>query len=108
MKISTPYLQCLSNKTHPTGKKQPAAGKVHRTFYDRKNKRVRDLSCGNRRVYLDLEIRRVFCLQCNKVKQENLPFLADNPFYTKRFAFYVGKRCNSQTIKDVAAELHLD
>ncbi len=57
---------------------------------------------------IELEIRRVFCLSCNKVKQEKLAFLADNPFYTKRFAFYVGKRCNTQTIKDVAEELHLD
>ncbi len=69
---------------------------------------MRDLSSGNRRVYLELEIRRVFCICCNKVKQEKLKFLADNPFYTKRFAFYVGKRCNTQTIKDVAVELHLD
>jgi transposase len=42
------------------------------------------------------------------VKQERLDFLADNPFYTKRFAFYVGKRCRTSTIKDVATELHLD
>ena len=27
------------------------------------------------------------------VKQEKLDWLADNPFYTKRFAFYVGRRC---------------
>jgi len=42
------------------------------------------------------------------VKREPLAFLADNPFYTKRFAFYVGRRCVSATIKDVAQELHLD
>ena len=42
------------------------------------------------------------------MKQERLDFLADNPFYTKRFAFYVGKRCRASTIKDVATELHLD
>jgi len=42
------------------------------------------------------------------VKREHLAFLADNPFYTKRFAFYVGRRCVSATIKDVAQELHLD
>lgn len=42
------------------------------------------------------------------MKQEKLSFLADNPFYTKRFAFYVGKRCSSSTMKDVAKELHLD
>jgi transposase len=34
--------------------------------------------------------------------------LADNPFYTKRFAFYVGQRCRSATIRDVARELKLD
>ena len=42
------------------------------------------------------------------VKQEKLNFLSHNPLYTKRFAFYVGRRCRSATIKDVAQELHLD
>jgi transposase len=42
------------------------------------------------------------------VKQEKLPWLADNPFYTKRFAFYVGRRCRSSTIRDVARDLRLD
>jgi transposase len=42
------------------------------------------------------------------VKQEKLPWLAENPFYTKRFAFYVGRRCRSSAIQDVARELHLD
>jgi transposase len=42
------------------------------------------------------------------VKQEQLPWLADNPFYTKRFAFFVGRRCRASTIRDVAGELHLD
>ena len=32
------------------------------------------------------------------VKQERLAFLADNPFYTKRFAFYVGRRCRASPI----------
>jgi transposase len=41
------------------------------------------------------------------VKRERLNWLADNPFYTKRFAFYVGRRCRTATIKDVAKELHL-
>jgi transposase len=42
------------------------------------------------------------------VKQERLPFLADNLFYTKRFARYVGRRCRSATIKTIAQELRLD
>ena len=47
-------------------------------------------------------------MRCGKVKQEKLPFLASNPFYTKRFAIYAGRRCRSATIEDVAEELHLD
>ena len=66
------------------------------------------MSCGNTRVYLALEVRRVLCRCCGKVKREQLDFLADNPFYTKRFAWFVGRRCRSSTIKDVAEELHLD
>jgi transposase len=42
------------------------------------------------------------------VKRERLDFLADNPFYTKRFAYYVGRRCRASSIKEVAEELHLD
>ncbi|MGB9693370.1 MAG: transposase family protein, partial [Fervidobacterium sp.] len=42
------------------------------------------------------------------MKQERLDWLADNPFYTKRFAYYVGRRCRSSSIKAVAKELHLD
>ena len=42
------------------------------------------------------------------MKQERLDFLADNPFYTKRFAYFVGRRCRASTIADVAKETHLD
>lgn len=77
-------------------------------WYDRKTRRVRDLSCGDTRVYLEVEIRRVQCRSCGKVKRERLDFLADNPLYTKRFAWYAGRRCRASTIQDVAKELHLD
>ena len=77
-------------------------------WYDRKMRRVRDLSCGDTRVYLDMENRRVACQSCGKVKRERLDFLADNPLYTKRFAFYVGRRVRTATIQDVARELKLD
>jgi transposase len=63
---------------------------------------VRDLACGDTNVYLELEVRRVNCRRCGRVKREQLAFLADNPFYTKRFAHYVGRRCRSASVKDVA------
>ena len=68
-----------------------ACGRIRRTFYDHKVRRMRDLSCGDTRVHLEFEIRRVSCRSCGTVKQETLSWLADNPFYTKRFAFYVGR-----------------
>src|SRR5436190_5534784 len=77
-------------------------------WYDRRVRRVRDLSCGDMRIFLEVEVRRVECRRCGKVKREGLDFLADNPLYTKRLAYYVGRRCRSATIKDVAAELKLD
>lgn len=42
------------------------------------------------------------------MRQEKLDWLADNPFYTKRFAFFVGRRCRAMTIQDVAKETRLD
>jgi len=80
---------------------------MHRSFYDRTRRQVRDLSSGPFRILLDIEVRRVQCRQCRAVKRERLAFLADNPFYTQRFAYYVGRRCRSATIKDIAEELRL-
>lgn len=34
--------------------------------------------------------------------------MAAHPFYTKRFALFVGRRCRATTLQDVARELHLD
>src|SRR3954451_4562359 len=42
------------------------------------------------------------------VKSERLDWLADNPLYTKRFAFFVGRRCRETPVKEVAEELFLD
>jgi transposase len=55
-----------------------------------------------------VEIRRVACRKCRKVKQEKLDWLADYPFFTKRFAYYVGRRCRDSSIQDIAKELRLD
>ncbi len=69
---------------------------------------MRDLSCGDARIYLDIERRRLDCRDCGAVKLESLAWLADNPFYTKRLAYHIGRRCRSTTIKEVAKECHLD
>jgi len=81
---------------------------VHSGWYDRRLRRVRDLSCGAWRIYLELELRRVLCRSCARVKRERLEFLTDNALHTQRFAYLVGRRCRDSTIKEVADELHLD
>jgi transposase len=60
------------------------------------------------RIFVEVARRRVDCKDCGSVKAERVAFVADNPFYTRRFAFYVGRRCRDSTIKDVAEELRLD
>jgi transposase len=82
-------------------------GRVQSGWYDRRLRRVRDLPCGAWRIYLELEVRRVLCRSCRRVKRERLEFLTDNALYTKRFAYYVGRRCRNSTVKEVAEELHL-
>ena len=77
-------------------------------WYDRRQRQSRDLPNGSMRLYLRFEVRRLHCRRCNAVKRERLSFLADNPFYTKRFAYYVGQRCRASSIKEVAEELQLD
>ena len=37
-------------------------------WYDRKVRRVRDLSCGDTRIFLELEVRRIDYRRCGKVE----------------------------------------
>jgi transposase len=85
-----------------------ACGGVRRGIYDQDWRWVRDLDCADRHVYLGFFLRRVLCRGCQAVKRERLDWLADNPRYTKRFAFAVGRRCRSATVADVAEEMDLD
>jgi transposase len=89
-------------------KKRCAVGVAPCTGVSTKVRRIRDLSCGEMRIHLEVEVRRVWCRRCGKVKQETWPWLADNPFYAKRLAWYVGRRCRETTVKEVARELKLD
>src|ERR1700730_13370955 len=42
-------------------------GRVQMGWYDRKLRRVRDLSCGDTRIFLEMEVRRLDCWHCGKV-----------------------------------------
>jgi transposase len=60
------------------------------------------------RIYLEVELRRVQCRKCGAVRREGLEWLLDSPFCSKRFGCLIGKKCRTQTIKDVANEHMLD
>ena len=81
---------------------------MHAAFYDQHRRLIRDLSCGDKYVYLSLQVRRVDCWYCGKVKTERLAWISELPGYTKRFAFLVGRRCHDTPVKAVAEELGLD
>jgi transposase len=53
-----------------------------------------------------VEVRRVMCPKFKIVRQEKLPWVSGN--LTKRFAHYLGWRCENTTIKAVAYEFNLD
>jgi transposase len=59
---------CLGVKVNSKG----PAGRVQMGWYDRQVRRVRDLSCGDTRIFLELEVRRVDCGNCGNVKRERL------------------------------------
>ena len=41
-------------------------GRGHPSYYDKRLRRIRDLSCGDKRVYLEVELRRVAFRTCGK------------------------------------------
>lgn len=66
------------------------------------------MPCGNHRIYLQIEVRRVLCRRCGTVKRERLEDFLDNALHSQRFARYIGERCRTSTLKDVAKEQNLD
>lgn len=60
------------------------------------------------RIHLEIEVRRVQFHGCGKMEQEKFPWLTDNPFFTKRLAWSVGRQCRENPGKDVARALKLD
>ena len=82
-------------------------GQRCRSRYDQRRYRVRDLSVGGWRIYLEFERWRIHCPRCGGVRVERLDWLANNPRYTQRFAMHVGTLCREMTNSAVAELEHL-
>jgi transposase len=83
-------------------------GKVYYSWYDSRFKQSRDLSDGDHPVYIEVEVRRIFCKHCKAVKQERLEILSKNTKFTQRLALSIGGLCRTMTIQDVATRMDLD
>jgi transposase len=64
------------------------------------------LPTGHHKNYAELDIPRVYCPHCDKLRQISLGFAEDFRTYSKAFERYVLELCNIMTISDVAR--HLD
>jgi transposase len=77
-------------------------------FWDRKLRKARDFPCGELLIQLLFEHRRIKCNCCGAKGYERLSWLSENPFYTQRFAMYIGRMCEEQTITAVGNEHRID
>ena len=101
---------CPCNWLHPALKKTVCGScdRIQTGWYDQTRRFFRDLSSGDRHVYLGIMVRRVDCRVCGGVKREKIEFVLDDRFYTKRFGYVVGRRCREGTVQSVAEEYQLN
>jgi len=72
-------------------------GTVHRRF--------RAVPIGLKKVFLDLEVQRIFCQRCGQVRQADLGFADPRVSYSRAFARYALDLLKHMTIQDVARHL---
>lgn len=69
---------------------------------------VRDLSLCAYKVFLRVDIRRVKCKNCKKVKRERIEDFLSNCRTTKLYMYFIGERCRESSVSAVASEQGLD
>lgn len=68
-----------------------------------RERRVRDLPWGAWKVWLVVEVHRVYCRRCG-VKGESIDFLEGKHPYTQRFAEAVARDCEDSAVRRVASK----
>jgi len=68
-------------------------------------RRFRAVPIGSKRVFLDLEVQRVECKRCGKVRQAGLGFADPRVSYSHAFERYALDLSKHMTIRDVARHL---
>ncbi len=70
-------------------------------------RRIRTLPIGSRPTWIQLNVQRVWCVQCRRVQQIALPFADPFKSYTRAFERYVLDLLQYATIQDVATHLQV-
>ena len=70
-----------------------------------KTRIFRNVPIGCKATYLILRFRRLECLECKKILQEDIPFAHRGKSYTKAFQRYVLSLSKEMSIKAIAAHL---
>ncbi len=94
--VQRPFDECKCSKCG--SRKVRSRGKKSRT--------LRNLPIGKKPTFLVLRFRRLECLECNKILQEEIPFSQTQKSYTKTFGRYVLALSKEMSIKAIAAHLN--
>jgi transposase len=86
----------------------PRCRSVSGDIHQHTRRRVRDMMCFGRTIYLVFDIRRFRCPRCHKVFTESLGSISFRQQYTRRFEQMVYQECLSQTFQDVAKKLEMN
>ena len=70
-------------------------------------RRLRTVPIGRKPIWLDVEIPRIFCQECNCVRQINTVIAQPRKSYTRSFARYVIALSKVMTLKDIAKFLNV-
>jgi transposase len=69
---------------------------------------IRDLNLADKKVWIKVSYRKVYCSVCKKVRVEKQEFVEPYARVTNRFACYIHELCKIATIKEVAEHTGLD
>jgi transposase len=81
------------------------AGTIHSQGHRR---RIRDLNFADRRVWLEVDYRKVWCQRCGQTRVEHWAFCDSPQRLTHRLRRYVYDRCKLLPVTEVARHLDLD
>lgn len=70
-------------------------------------RRFRMVPVGSKTIFLDLDVQRVACRQCDTIRQVDLGFADSRVSYARAFERYVLELSHHMTILDVARHLHV-